>query len=60
MYLYCTYSTLDTSLTIENPTDLFIGGASSGHQVQVESSETQDRDKKQPWYTDDYQTVHTC
>lgn len=44
---------------VENQTDLFIGGASSGHQVQVESSETQDRDKKQPRYTDHYQTVHT-
>lgn len=37
-------------------TDLFIGGSSSGYQIQVESSETEDRDQKQPWYTDHYQT----
>lgn len=37
-------------------TDLFIRGAPSGHQVQVESSETKDRDEKQPWYADHYQT----
>lgn len=37
-------------------TDLFISGASSGYQIQVESSETEDRDQKQPGYTDHYQT----
>lgn len=43
----------------ENQTDLFICGSSSGHQEEVESSETQDRNKKQPCYTDHYQTGDT-
>lgn len=37
---------------MSNSTDLLIRGASSGDQVQVEASETQDGDEKQPWYTD--------
>lgn len=50
---------LTVVLYFENKTDLFVCGAPSGHQVQVESSETQDRDKKQAWYTDHYQTGNT-
>lgn len=34
---------------------LFISGASSGHQVEVEASQTQDREEEQPRYADDDQ-----
>lgn len=39
----CNCSTLKISIG-SNLTDLFVGGSSSGHQVQVEAGEAQDRD----------------
>lgn len=50
---------LAAGLKLGKQTDLFICGAPSGQQVQVESSKTQDWDKKQPWHTDHYQTEST-
>lgn len=50
---------LKSSDPVEEITHLFVGGAASGHQVQVEPSETQNRDQKQSRYTDHHQTGNT-